>query len=101
VVVIVAVLRHGAKPDRVQKLQELVGASRRTIERWCAWWRMSFVESHLWRAAALVPPIAPAGLPHVLLGRFRGDGENRVLALLRFLEPLTGGANQIGLAEGR
>jgi hypothetical protein len=101
VIVIVAVLRHGPTPDRVRKLQELVGASRRTIERWSAWWRTSFVESHIWRAAAFMPPIAPIDLPHALLKRFRGDGESRLLALLRFLEPLTGGANWVRVAEGQ
>lgn len=101
VFVIVTVLRHGPTPERMRKLQELVGASRRTIERWCAWWRASFVESHLWRASAFIPPIAPSDLPGSLLERFRGDGRRRLVALLRFLESLTGGANQIRLAEGR
>lgn len=100
VVVLVAVLRHGPTPQRVRKVQELVGATRRTVERWCAWWRTSFAESRLWRAAAFVPPIAPADLPRALLERFRGGGASRLLALLRFLAPLTGGAIQIRLAEG-
>lgn len=101
VFVIVSVLRHGPTPERVRKLQELFGASRRTIERWCTWWRTSFVESHLWRAAAFVPPIASADLPRALLELFRGGDGSRLVALLRFLEPVTGGANQIRLAEGR
>jgi hypothetical protein len=101
VIVIVTVLRHGPTPDRVRKLQQLVGASRRTVERWCAWWRASFVETHLWRATTFIPPIAPIDLPSALLKRFRGDGESRLLALLRFLKPLTGGTNWLRLAEGR
>ena len=42
--------------------------------------------------AAMVPPIDIAALPVSLLERFAGDLEERLLSLLRFLGPLTGGA---------
>ena len=43
--------------------------------------------------AAVVPPIDIAGLPVSLLDRFAGDVREQLIALLRFLGPLTGGAS--------
>ena len=43
--------------------------------------------------AALVPPIDIASLPVSLLDRFAGDVREQLIALLRFLGPLTGGAS--------
>jgi len=57
-----------------------------------------FAESPFWRsaAAAFMPPAEPGRLPASLLERFAGDDEARLVALLRFLGPITGGA---GLAQ--
>jgi hypothetical protein len=43
-----------------------------------------------------MPPAGPGRLPLSLLERFAGDDEARLVALLRFLGPITGGA---GLAQ--
>jgi hypothetical protein len=51
-VVLVSAMRHGATPARMRKLRELVGVSRRTVERWREWWRSIFAESPFWRLAA-------------------------------------------------
>jgi len=93
VVVLVSAMRHGATPKRMRQLRELVGVNRRTVERWRLWWRTSFVDSPFWRtaAAAFVPPVSVMMLPATLLARFRGDEEVRLVALLRFLGPITGG----------
>jgi len=40
-----------------------------------------------------VPPIDIAALPVSLLERFAGDVGGKLIALLRFLGPLTGGAS--------
>ena len=98
VVVLVSAMRHGATPARMRKLREHLGVSRRTVERWRRWWRETFAESPFWRAAAaaFMPPAAPGRLPASLLERFAGDDEARLVALLRFLGPITGGA---GLAQ--
>ena len=40
-----------------------------------------------------MPPLDIAGLPVSLLDRFAGDIEQKLIALLRFLGPLTGGAS--------
>ena len=93
VVVVVSAMRHGATPERMRKLRDLFGVSRRTVERWRAWWRKAFAESPFWRiaSAAFMPPVKVGLLPASLLERFSGDDEARLLALLRFLGPITGG----------
>ena len=93
IVVVVSLLRHGPSPTRIRHIQELVGVSRRAVERWCKWWRSLFVESPFWRiaSAGFVPPVAVAELPSSLLERFGGEPEQRLLALLRFLGPISGG----------
>lgn len=94
VVVLVAALREGATPSRMKKLREHLGVSRRTIERWRVWWRETFAESAFWKAAtaAFLPPVERALLPVSLLERFAGDAEAQLVALLRFLGPITGGS---------
>lgn len=95
VVVLVSVLRHGATIVRIKRLQELTGASRRTIERWRAWWRNGFCETPFWKIASarFVPPVVVAELPLALLERFDGECEARLLAALRFVGPITCGIN--------
>jgi hypothetical protein len=94
VVVVVSAMRHGATPARMRKLRDLLGVSRRTVERWRRWWRDAFAESPFWRVAAagFMPPTETKLLPASLLERFAGDDEARVVGLLRFLGPITGGA---------
>lgn len=92
VVVLVAALRDGPTAARVATLREVVGVSRRTLDRWRTWWRETFPASAFWRAARgrFVPPVAVAALPASLLARFTGaDAAARLLAALRFLAPLT------------
>jgi hypothetical protein len=99
-VVVISAMRHGATAARVRKLRDLFGVSRRTIERWRAWWRETFAESPFWRiaSAAFMPPVEVRRLPASLLERFSGDDEARLVGLLRFLGPITGGA---GIAHAR
>jgi hypothetical protein len=70
------------------------GVSQRTIARGQEWWRTAFSESRFWQAkrAVLMPPIDQARLPASLLARFAGSGAEQLLALLRFLAPISGGA---------
>ncbi len=84
----------------MRKLREHLGVSRRTVERWRRWWREAFAESAFWQAAraAFMPPVETGLLPASLLERFAGESEARLVALLRFLGPITGGA---GLAQAR
>jgi hypothetical protein len=91
VVVLVSAMLNGPTPRRVATLSALVGASRRTLERWRRWWRTTCAESCFWKAAAgrFVRPPTRAQLPHSLLERFAGDARGRLVAALRFLAPLT------------
>ncbi len=91
VVVLVSALRSGATPRRLGYLQELVGVSRRTILRWRRWWSEDFTAMPFWRAAVstLLPPIERAQLPASLLERFAGTAGERLLALLRYLVPIS------------
>ena len=41
---------------------------------------------------AFMPPLDLAGVPAALLDRFAGDLAEKLICLLRFLGPLTGGA---------
>jgi hypothetical protein len=48
----------------------------------------------------MVPPIDVAALPVSLLDRFVGDVRERLIGLLRFLRPLSGGASWAQRAFG-
>lgn len=93
IVVLIAVLQHGASDKRLDRLGVVVPVGRRTVGRWRAWWRDAFTATPFWQIARarFVPPLDPARLPAALLDRFEGDDAGRLVALLRFLGPITGG----------
>ena len=93
-VVLISAMRHGATAPRVARLSQLIGVSRRTVAHWREWWRTMFAQSRFWQAAraAFMPPVDQDRLPASLLERFAGGGAEQLLALLRFLAPITGGA---------
>ena len=94
IVVLIAILRHGATNARMERLSEVVSVDRRTVERWRRWSRDGFTATPFWRIAraAFMPPVEHDSLPASLLDRFTGDAADRFIALLRFLGPVTGGA---------
>ena len=51
VVVLVAAMRQGPSPRRVRELTELFDVDRRTIARWCIFWREHFPQTAFWRVA--------------------------------------------------
>lgn len=93
IVVLIAILQHGTSDARLARLGEVVSVDRRTITRWRRWWRDTFTATPFWRNArsALMPPVDEARLPATLIERFDGDEADRLIALLRFLGPVTGG----------
>jgi hypothetical protein len=95
-IILIAILREGATERRMRRLKEIVGVDRRTVARWRIWWRL-ISASPFWTGAraAFMPPVDEDRLPAVLLERFAGDATERMLALLRFLAPLTGGQVQV------
>lgn len=95
VVVLVSAMEHGLSETRLRRLRDVVGVSRRTVARWRDWWLDAFTASPFWKlaAAAFMPPAEATRLPASLLDRFaQSADEPRLVALLRFLAPITGGA---------
>jgi hypothetical protein len=93
IVVLVSMIRHGVTQRRMRQLTEAVGVDRRTVTRWQLWWRERFTASAFWQIAraTFMPPVDAARLPATLIERFRGEGAEPLIALLRFIAPLTGG----------
>jgi hypothetical protein len=91
IVALVAIMRHGVTTSRMGRLSQVIGVDRRTIERWRAWWREGFTATPFCARACFIPPIDPERLPASLLERFSGDDSHRLVALLRFVGPVTGG----------
>lgn len=92
VVVVMSAVRQTGSAMRLAKLREYIGVSWRTLRRWAAWWQRGFAESRFWKAAqGLVPPPPPAAttLPASLIAAFGGDEEARLVAVLRFVAPIT------------
>jgi hypothetical protein len=93
IVVLVSMMRHGVTEPRVRQLAAAVGVDRRTVARWRVWWREVFTASAFWQAARarFLPAVDHAGLPATLIERFRGEGTEQLITLLRFIAPATGG----------
>ena len=92
VVVLVTAMAGGITAARAARLRELLGVSVRTLKRWRAWWRQTFVASAFWRGVKgrFMPSVAVDRLPASLLERFAGaDERTRLLHALGFLGPLT------------
>jgi len=96
IVVLIAILRHGATARRMRELTEVIGVDRRTVERWRRWWRDRFSATSFWQIAraTFMPPVDQDRLPAALIERFAGDDADRLVALLRFMGPITGGRMQ-------
>ena len=94
IVVLIAILRHGVTDARMERLSEVVSVDRRTVERWRRWWRDTLTVTSFWQIvrAQFMPPVDQDSLPASLIERFTGDGAEPLIALLRFLGPVTGGA---------
>ena len=94
--IVIGILREGATQTRMRRLTELIRVDRRTIKRWRGWWRESFTAMPFWQAAraAFMPPVDEARLPTAMLERFTGSTAERMLGLLHFLGPITGGQAQ-------
>jgi hypothetical protein len=86
---------NGISDRRAAVLRDLVGVSKRTLERWRRWWRDVFAQSGLWRAerGRLAVSVDSSRLPASLLECFgESDNQQGALAALKFLSGLTDGA---------
>jgi hypothetical protein len=93
-VVLASALRAGLSERRVKQLTEWIAVPRRTLERWRAWWLQGFVDTPFFKTARgqFMPPLETAALPASLVRRFEGgDLPSRLVAVLRFLAPLSPG----------
>jgi hypothetical protein len=95
-VVLIAILSEGVTATRMRRLTSTIGVDPRTIARWRTWWRDTFAASRFWRksCAAFMPPVDRGRLPAALIERFMGGATDRLIGLLRFLAPITGGKVQ-------
>jgi hypothetical protein len=93
IVVLVSMMQHGMTEGRLARLNAAIVIDRRTVLRWLQWWRNAFIATAFWRnaRAAFSPPVEQDGLPSTLFERFRGEAVERLIALLRFITPITGG----------
>ena len=92
-VLLLLVLRDGAKPERLGEVAAQHGVSVRTLYRWRRWWRELGPDGEWWRRVSglwVVPPV-PAQMPGPLLAAVSGIAEAAatVVAALRcLLDPL-------------
>jgi len=96
-IVLVSILREGATASRMRRLTALIRVGRKTVERWRVWWRGAFPAMPFWQfaRARFMPPVDEERLPTAMLERFAGNSlSERMIALLRFLAPITGGRVQ-------
>jgi hypothetical protein len=91
VVVLATALQQGPTPWGVTRLRDVLGVSLQTLARWQVWWKEVFVQSAFWKAAqaAFAPPVDQAQAPRSLCERFGGDEFESLVALLRFIGPLS------------
>jgi hypothetical protein len=92
VVTLVTAMQQGVTAARVQRLSAELGIDRRTLGRWRKWWLETFAGPFRPVAmAAFMPSLDLTGVPTTLLDRYVGDLAAKLISLLRFLDPLTGG----------
>jgi len=87
VVLLGGVLRQGPTRWRVDALRGVVGADRRTLERWRRWWVERIGLSRVFEIgrADFMPPPNAARLPRSLLESFVGTASERVVHALSWL----------------
>lgn len=91
---LVSIMVNGGRRAQLSELSRAFGVNRRTLARWREWWCTTFVQTRFWQAeqAAFVPPVDQSRLPASMFERVLGRPLRRLVNLLRFLTPITGGA---------
>ena len=86
---------HGLNAERVRRIRQLLNTrdqlGRRTLERWRQWWLDTFVRCSFWKEARarFMPPVCEKALPNSLCTLFEIEQRDRLVALLKFLAPIT------------
>lgn len=99
-VLLIPILREGATPERVRRLETRFGVSRRTLYRWRRWWRETVPRSRWWQQqrGRFAGAVDGKALPGCLLGAF-GDIEliaDGLVAALKLLASLPAGLAEQG-----
>lgn len=91
VVVLVSAMMHGLKRKRVERLREVLGIDKRTLERWRRWWLENFVGSRFWKQARafFMPRLKESVFPLSLVEAFNAKGRVGMARLLEFIAPIT------------
>lgn len=95
VVVLATAMQQGPTKQRASQLGKLLGVSRRTLGRWRWWWAAAFRGSRFWHSlrTRFMPGVDEQSLPLALLEAFErapsDDGSGRLIAVLRFLQPIS------------
>jgi hypothetical protein len=96
VFLLICILSLGINERRLAQVKRHFGitVSESTWKRWRRWWRESFESTPFWQAKKSLIVTAlneSTALPRALLDCFQGKLQRRLLLLLQFLSPLTGG----------
>lgn len=91
VVVLLSAMMQGLQKKCVKRLQQELGIDRRTLNRWCTWWKETFVHSDFWKArrSLFKRPVQKETMPLGLVEAFAADNSQGLLSLLLFLSPIT------------
>lgn len=97
ILVLISALMLGINKRRLDQVKRYFGIviHERTWKRWRRWWRQSFEATAFWqqtKGLALKAIETKKLFPRALFILFQGVFEEKMLLLLRFLSPLTGGA---------
>ena len=86
IVVLVAAFLQGPTAKRVSILTGEFGTDRRTIERWCKWWREDFRHSPIWRILRGLIPFPEEPVPRRFILAFDvQESPSSQSLLMRFL----------------
>ena len=91
-VILLTAMRQGPTPVGARVLQQMFGASRKTLKRWQAWWQEIFPRTPFWKSARarFIRATEIKVFPWLLLEAFSAQSSlEKFLKLLRFLSPIT------------
>ena len=84
-------MAHGVTPARQGRLHQLFGVGRQTLVRWRQWWLTDFSGSQFWKGSKghFRVPLDLTKMPVSMLEGFVGSLPDRLVALLRFISPIS------------
>lgn len=93
--ILISFLDRGATARTLDQVRRFFGVtvSKRTWKRWRRWWRTCFIATDFWKQGKGLLPIKCMNniYPRSLFLAYSGTVSDRLVAVLRFLAPLTAG----------